>query len=100
MAGWTHDPSSRGMTTREMTIVNRLLHSADGPLDPAIRPIVADGLRLILELIEARGRRRDFEKQWDGPHDGAFGWRGNRHRPGRTGPRLFSVPQRFKLRKS
>ena len=39
-------------------------------LDPATRPVVSDGLRLILELIEARGKRRDFDEQWDRPHDG------------------------------
>ena len=65
MPQWTHDPSTQGMTTREMTIVNRLLHLLDGsePLDPDVKPIVADGLKLILELIEARGQRRVFDVQ-------------------------------------
>ena len=26
MSQWTHDPSSQGMTTREMNVVNRLHH--------------------------------------------------------------------------
>jgi hypothetical protein len=51
MSAWNHNLSSKGMTTREQAIVNRLHHLADGPLDPDVRPIVADGLRLIIELI-------------------------------------------------
>jgi hypothetical protein len=69
MPSWSHDPSSKGMTAREQATVNRLHHLADGPLDPAVRPIVADGLALILELIADRGLRRDFDEQRDRPHD-------------------------------
>ena len=71
MPQWAHDPSSEGMTTREMTVVNRLHHLVDGAsnLDPDVKPIVAEGLRLILELIEARGQRRDFDEAYDRPHD-------------------------------
>jgi hypothetical protein len=71
MPEWTHDPSSRGMTTHETTIVNRLHHLVDGSIDlaPDVKPIVSDGLRLILELIEARGQRRDFDEAYDRPHD-------------------------------
>jgi hypothetical protein len=70
MPGWSHNPSSQGMTAREQAIVNRLHHLADGPLDPEVRPIVADGLALILELIVDRGKRRNFDEQWNRPHDG------------------------------
>jgi hypothetical protein len=42
------------MTKRERDIVGRLHHLADGPIGPAARPVVSDGLRLILDLIEAR----------------------------------------------
>jgi hypothetical protein len=69
MPSWNHDPSSKGMTTSEQAIVNRLHHLVDGPLDPDVRPIVADGLALIVELIADRGKRRDFDEQWDRPHD-------------------------------
>jgi hypothetical protein len=57
MPQWTPNPSSQGMTTREMNVVNRLHHLVDGPkpLDPDVKPVVADGLKLILELIEDRG---------------------------------------------
>jgi hypothetical protein len=63
-----HDPSSKGMTARDQSIVNRLHYLADGPLDPVVRPIIADGLALILELIADRGKQHDFDKQWDRPH--------------------------------
>jgi hypothetical protein len=69
MPEWTHNLSSKGMTTREMNVVNRLHHLADGPLDPEVRPIIADGLKLILELIEGRGKRRDFDELYDRTHD-------------------------------
>jgi hypothetical protein len=60
---------AKGMTNRERDIVDRLHHLADGPIEPAARSVVAEGLGLILELIEARGKRRDFDEQWDRPHD-------------------------------
>jgi hypothetical protein len=69
MPEWTQDPSSKGMMTREMNVVNRLHHLADGQLDSNARPVVADGLKLILDLIEARGKRRDLDEQWDRPHE-------------------------------
>jgi hypothetical protein len=69
MPTWSHNPSSKGMTTREEAIVDRLHHLADGELDPDVRPIVADGLALILELIADRGKRRDFDECYDRPHD-------------------------------
>jgi hypothetical protein len=30
---------------------------------------IPDAVELIRELIEGRGRRRDFDEQWDRPHD-------------------------------
>jgi hypothetical protein len=68
MPTWNHNPSSRGMTTREQAIVNQLHHLADGPLDPNVRPVV-EGLTLIRELIEDPGKRRDFDECYDRPHD-------------------------------
>ena len=54
---------------REQGIVNRLHHVADGHKDPAVRSAVGEGLELILELIEDRGKRRDFDEQFDRLHD-------------------------------
>ena len=69
MGSRSHNPSSKGMTTREQTVVNRLHHLADGHADAEIRSAIGQGLELIRDLIESRGKRRDFEEQWDRPPD-------------------------------
>jgi hypothetical protein len=70
MPQWGHSPQVEGATEREQGIVDRLHHLVDGEsdLDPDVRPIVAEGLKLILRLIEDRGRRRDFDEFYDRPH--------------------------------
>jgi hypothetical protein len=62
MPQWDHSPQVEGATEREQGIVNRLHHLVDGAsdIDPDVRPIVAEGMKLILELIEDRGRPIDI----------------------------------------
>jgi hypothetical protein len=71
MPSWNHPPQPKGATTHEQTVINRLHHLVDGggKLDPSARPVVADGLRLILELIEGRGKRTDFLEAYDRQHE-------------------------------
>jgi hypothetical protein len=54
MPQWDHSPQVEGATEWEQGIVNRLHHLMDGAsdLDPVVRPIVAEGLKLGLGLIE------------------------------------------------
>jgi hypothetical protein len=65
MSSGSHEPASKGMTTREQSIVNRLCDLADGDLDPDVKPIVAEGLALILELIGHREKWRNFDEYCD-----------------------------------
>ena len=71
MPQWNHPPQPRGATTREQTVIDSLQHLADesSDLDACFRPIVADGLKLILKLIEGRGKQADFLELYDRPHE-------------------------------
>jgi hypothetical protein len=70
MPQWNHPPQPKVVTTREQSAIDRLHHFVDGGgnLDPDARPIVADGLKLILELIENRRKRTEFLEMYD-PHE-------------------------------
>ncbi len=59
----------KGATSREMAVVSRLT-TAEGRADsPMVRSALGEGLELIRELISERGRRQEFQDQWDTPHD-------------------------------
>lgn len=66
----SHPPFPRGATSAEIGVIDRLHRVADRHREPEVRSALSGALDLIVELIEARGKRRDFDEQWDRPHDG------------------------------
>ena len=68
MADYENHPTPRGATQREQGIIARM-YRATG-LGQDLGPALAEGLALIVELIEARNKRRDFEDYYDRPQDG------------------------------
>jgi hypothetical protein len=60
-----HPPFPSGATAREIQAVQHLHHVADRNKEPEVRRALSGALELIVELIEARCRRREFEAQVD-----------------------------------
>jgi hypothetical protein len=61
----SHLPFPRGTTAREIQAVEHLHHVADRHREPEVRRALSGAVDLIVELIEERGRRREFETQVD-----------------------------------
>jgi hypothetical protein len=57
----SHPPFPRGATAREIQAVQHLHHVADRHKEPEVRRALSGAV----ELIEERGRRREFETQVD-----------------------------------
>lgn len=65
-----HPPNPKGATSRELADVQRL-HRATGTGDVAeLRRGLSDAVELIVELIEDRMSRRQFDASYDVPSDG------------------------------
>jgi hypothetical protein len=62
-----HEPSAvpQGATAREIQAVQHLHHVADRHKEPEVRQALSGAVEPIVELIEERGRRREFEDQVD-----------------------------------
>jgi hypothetical protein len=60
-----HPPFPRGATAREIRAVQDLHQVADRLKEPEVRRALCGAVELIVELIEERGRRREFEAQVD-----------------------------------
>jgi hypothetical protein len=61
----SHPPFPRGATAREIQAVQQLHHVADRHDQPEVRRALCGAVELIVELIEERARRRQFEAQVD-----------------------------------
>jgi hypothetical protein len=59
----SHPPFPRGATAREIQAVQHLHQVADRHNEPEVRRALSGAVELIVELIEQRGRRREFEAQ-------------------------------------
>lgn len=67
-----HPPCPTGATKPELDRLHRLHRAGTTSDDEASRPAMMDGVRLIVELIEARNRRQSFTDQWE--HSQETGW--------------------------
>jgi hypothetical protein len=61
----SHPPFPRGAIAREIQAVRHLHQVADRHREPEVRRALSGAVELIVELIEERGRRRQFEAQVD-----------------------------------
>jgi hypothetical protein len=59
----SHPPFPRGATAREIQAVEHFHQVADRHREPEVRRALSGAVELIVELIEERGRRREFETQ-------------------------------------
>ena len=67
-----HPPVPKGATKAELQTIAALHRAATTTDDKAsVRPMLA-GVGLIVELIQARGKRQSFTDQWD--HNQTEGW--------------------------
>ena len=66
-----HPPTPSGATGRELTVLHRLHRAAATIHDHERRPAMIDAMALLVEVIEARERRRSFADRWD--HDQSEG---------------------------
>ena len=69
MPAWNHPPFVRNATSREQDIINRAFHLADIMPDKTMVDPIRQAVELIIDLIEARGKRQSFDEQWDRPHE-------------------------------
>jgi hypothetical protein len=60
-----HPPFPKGATPREIQAVQHLQQVADRNKEPEVQRALSGALDLIVELIEERGRRREFEDRAD-----------------------------------
>ena len=67
-----HPPTPIGATKRESQTIAALHRQATMIDDQPAASTMLDGVGLIVELIQARGKRLDFESQWD--HNQAERW--------------------------
>lgn len=65
----SHPPFPSGATSPEIATIQRLHWTADRHREPEVRKSLGEALDLVVELIEDRGKRRDFQERWDRPHD-------------------------------
>jgi hypothetical protein len=59
----SHPEFPRGATAREIQAVQHLHQVADRHKEPEVRRALSGAVELIVELIEERSRRREFEEQ-------------------------------------
>ena len=69
MPNWHHPPFVKDATPREQDIVSRAFHLAETLPERRMVGPLRDAVELLVELIEGRGKRRDFDEHWDRPHD-------------------------------
>jgi hypothetical protein len=60
-----HPPFPKGATSEEVRLGQRIHQVADRHKEPEVRRALFGAVELIVELIEERGRRREFEDQVD-----------------------------------
>ena len=60
-----HPPEPEGATERELQTISTLHREAIATPDRVVASAMLAGLGLIVELIEARGKRLDFQSQWE-----------------------------------
>jgi hypothetical protein len=61
-----HPPFPKGATSEEVRLVQEIHQVGSQQQDRVVRQTLSDALEMLVELIEERGRRREFEDQVDG----------------------------------
>ena len=66
-----HPPVPRGATTRELSTIERLHRAGTTSDDEANRPVMLEGVALLVDLIEQRNQGRAFFANVDDHNEGA-----------------------------
>ena len=65
----THPPNPHGATSRELQTIQRLHRAGTTSDDQANRPIMLEGVALLVELIRDRNKRQSLTDLWDHAQD-------------------------------
>jgi hypothetical protein len=60
-----HPPFPKGATSEEVRLVQKIHQVGSQQRDQVVRQTLSDALEMLVELIEDRARRREFEEQVD-----------------------------------
>jgi hypothetical protein len=60
-----HPPFPKGATSEEVRLVRKIHQVGSQQQDRVVRQTLSDALEMLVELIEERGRRREFEDRVD-----------------------------------